>query len=389
MSKISFSHTQSPFFKSLKTKVDHYFATTGFNRAGNSLLLVKGIIQVSAAIFLYSILVFFTPPVIVSILLCVLLGFVLALIGFNIMHEGGHQTFSSRPWLNTLAAYFLNVLGGNTYYWKIKHNINHHTYTNIEGMDSDIDVKPFMRLHTEQPHHWFHRYQYVYWVVLYGISYVVWVFYHDFEKYVTGKITMDGKAEKLARKEHVIFWVTKLFYIGAYLVVPIYAVGWLWALVGFAIVTFVCGLTISVVFQLAHVVEGTDFPKPVGTSGKVAQEWAIHQLQTTSNFATRSQVVSWLLGGLNFQVEHHLFPRISHVHYPAINQLLKQTCQEHQIPYLEQSSFLEAFRSHIRYIHSLGKVAEAHPIENGIVSLQMEKVDPFPKNTRSLSESSF
>lgn len=354
MSKISFAHTQSPFFKTLKAKVDDYFATTGRNRAGNQPLLVKGTIQVAVSVFLYIVLVFFTPPVAIALPLCVLLGFMLALIGFNIMHEGGHQTFSRHHWLNTLSAYFLNVLGGNTYYWKIKHNVNHHTYTNIEGMDSDIDVKPFMRLHAEQPHHWFHRYQYLYWLVLYGISYVVWVFYHDFEKYATGKVTMDGKAEKLARKEHVIFWITKIAYVGVYLAVPIWMVGWLWALTGFAIVTFVCGLTISIVFQLAHVVEGTDFPKPEDASGKVSQEWAIHQLHTTSNFATRSRILFWLLGGLNFQVEHHLFPRISHVHYPQINRLVRETCQEFAVPYLEHPSLWQAVGSHLRYIRMLG-----------------------------------
>ncbi len=354
MPKISFAHTQSPFFKSLKTKVDVYFATHHISRAGNFPLLFKSIVQVVSAVVLYVVLVFFTPPPAAALVLCVLLGLNLAFIGFNIMHEGGHQSFSKHKWLNTASAYFLNVLGGNTYYWKIKHNINHHTYTNIEGMDSDIDVKPFMRLHEQQPRHRFHKFQYLYWIILYGISYVVWVFYHDFEKYVTGKVTMDGGPEKLARKEHVIFWLTKLFYVAIYLALPIYMTGWLPALIGFAIVTFMCGLAISVVFQLAHIVEGTHFPQLSKESATVNQEWAVHQIQTTANFATRNSVLSWFLGGLNFQVEHHLFPRISHVHYPKINQLVKETCAEFGIAYLEYPSMFKAFSSHLTHIKRLG-----------------------------------
>ncbi|MDO1448165.1 acyl-CoA desaturase [Rhodocytophaga aerolata] len=354
MPKVSFTHTQSPFFNILKGKVNHYFASRQLHTSGSRPLLIKSIIQVCTAITLYVWLVFFNPGVWTSVVLCILFGMNLALIGFNIMHEGGHQSFSKHKWLNETSAYFLNVLGGNAYYWKIKHNINHHTYTNIEGMDSDIDVKPFMRLNENQPRYALHRFQHLYWIGLYGISYVVWVFYHDFEKYFTGKIAANAGAYTLDAKEHTIFWVTKLAYVIVYIALPIIMLGPLQALVGFAIATFVCGTFISVVFQLAHVVEGTVFPVPNEQSNKIEDEWAIHQVKTTANFATNSKVVSWLLGGLNFQVEHHLFPKISHIHYPAINKLVKETCEEFNITYLEHASVLKAFRSHMHFIKRLG-----------------------------------
>jgi linoleoyl-CoA desaturase len=355
MSKITFNNKQSPFFKSLKEKVDNYFLTQQLHTSGNSKLLFKSLIQVFSALALYIILVFFTPGLFISIVLCALLGMNLALIGFNIMHEGGHQSFSKHKWLNSTSAYFLNVLGGNSYFWKIKHNINHHTYTNIEGMDSDIDVKPFMRLHQSQPRYWFHKFQHMYFVLLYGISYIVWIFYHDFEKYFTGKIAANGTPQPLDKREHYIFWLTKGFYVTIYLVLPIIMVGFVKALIGFLIITFICGLFISVVFQLAHIVEGTHFPQPDTESNKIEQEWAIHQVSTTANFATKSKIVSWLLGGLNFQVEHHLFPRVSHIHYPKINQFVKETCQEFNIVYLEHATVLKAFRSHLLHIKKLGR----------------------------------
>jgi linoleoyl-CoA desaturase len=302
---------------------------------------------------LYMVLIALTPGVWISLILCTLLGINLAVIGFNVMHEGGHQSFSRYPWLNTASAYFLNVLGGNTYYWKIKHNINHHTYTNIEGIDSDIDVKPFMRLHEGQPWRKYHRFQHVYWIVLYGISYLVWVFYEDFKKYFSGKISVNSPKKKLPTREHFIFWISKIFYVAMYIVIPVVVVGWLPWLVGFLLITFVCGLSISIVFQLAHVVEHTQFHQP--QDGKNKQDWAVHQVKSTANFATSSKVLHWLLGGLNFQVEHHLFPRISHIHYPAISQYVKETCREYNVAYHEYRSIFNAVVSHLLHLHRMGR----------------------------------
>jgi linoleoyl-CoA desaturase len=355
MANITFSNTQTSFFKTLKEKVDNYFISHQLHPAGNSKLLLKSIFQVLTAILLYTILIFFTPHYSIALLLCCILGLNLAIIGFNIMHEGGHSSFSKYKWLNTTSAYFLNVLGGNTYFWKIKHNINHHTYTNIEGLDSDIDVQPFMRLHEHQPLHKYHKFQHLYWVLLYGISYFVWIFYHDFEKYFTGKIAYGTQPKVLETKEKVVFWITKFFYISVYIILPVIMLGWLPALIGFMIVSFVCGLAISVVFQLAHVVESTYFPEVTKENIVIDQEWAIHQISATANFATKNKILCWLLGGLNFQVEHHLFPKISHIHYPQINKLVKETCQEYNIPYLEYPTMQKAFLSHMSHIYSLGR----------------------------------
>ncbi|MES2731405.1 MAG: acyl-CoA desaturase [Bacteroidota bacterium] len=354
MSKISFNNRNSPFFKVLKEKVDSYFVNNNIHTAGNRRLLFKSLLQISSAMALYIVLVFFNPGSLVSLLLSSLLGFNLAVIGFNVMHEGGHQSFSKHRWLNQASAYSLNILGGNVYFWKIKHNINHHTYTNIEGLDMDIDVQPFMRLHEQQPRYWFHRFQHVYWLVLYSFSYLAWIFYDDFEKYFTGKAVAIAEKRNLAPKEHLIFWLTKIGYVSLFIVIPIVMVGLVKALIGFSIITFVCGLFISIVFQLAHVVESTQFPSPSEESNKMETEWAIHQINTTANFATKNKFISWLLGGLNFQVEHHLFPKISHVHYPQISKLVKETCQEFNITYLEYPSLIKAFYSHLLHIKKLG-----------------------------------
>ena len=355
MAAVTFKPLQrSRFFSELKEKKDRYFSEQRLDVAGNRRLYVKGSIQVMSAIGLYIVLVFFTPTVPLSVLLCAVFGFNLAVIGFNVMHEGGHQSFSRHVWLNTVAAYSLNLLGGNAHFWKIKHNVNHHTYTNIEGHDADIDVGPLMRLHEHQPRYWFHRFQHFYWIVLYGISYLAWVFYLDFQRYFSKEIApnMDARSQMRFR-EHLIFWLTKIVYVIVYLVIPSLTVGWLAAVTGFVIAAVVCGITTSVVFQLAHVVEGTSFPVE-DEKGNIDQEWAIHQISTTANFATKSRVYFWLLGGLNFQVEHHLFPRISHIHYPQLSRFVRETCQEHGVVYHEHSTLLQAIISHLVHLRRLG-----------------------------------
>ncbi|MEX2595051.1 MAG: acyl-CoA desaturase [Anditalea sp.] len=353
MSKVSFNNTSSPFFRSLKGKVNNYFRENQVSRTGGSKLFFKSLLIALSAVAIYVVLVFFTPSTAVAIVLCCLLGINLAAIGFNIMHEGGHGSFSKYKWLNDISAYSLNLLGGTIHFWKQKHNIDHHTYTNIKGMDHDIDVK-FMRLHEEQPRLWYHQFQHFYWVLLYGISYMAWVLYQDFEKYFSRKMERDGKRKKLNRKEHLIFWITKAGYLFIYLILPIIMVGWVETFIGFIVVSVVCGFSISIVFQLAHVVEGTQFPAPDANTNKIQKEWAVHQLCTTANFATKSKIISWFLGGLNFQVEHHLFPGISHIHYPHINKLVKETCQEFNIAYLEHQTIGKAFISHLLHIRKLG-----------------------------------
>lgn len=354
MSKTSFNSINKPFAATLRARVNDYFKTRQLANTGNGKLYVKSITLVTTAIALYTILLALTMPLWLSCLLCILLGINFAAIGFNIMHEGGHQSFAKSKWLNTASAYTLNMLGGTIYFWKQKHNINHHTYTNIDGLDHDIDVK-FMRMHADQPHRWFHRFQFAYWFVLYGISYIAWVLFQDFEKYFSGKMGQQAQRKTMPLREHLIFWATKIGYIAVYLVIPIVAVGWLPALIGWLIAGVSCGFFLAVVFQLAHVVEATQFPVANEDSGKIEQEWMVHQLSTTANFATGSRIVSWLLGGLNFQVEHHLFPRISHVHYPAINKLVKATCKEFGVTYLEHKTMSAAFASHLRHIYQLSR----------------------------------
>lgn len=349
---VKFNNVNTLFSKSLKQKISDYFKCTSQKKTGNRRLFLKATILLGTFFALYILLVFVPMHWIISVSLCTLFGINLAAIGFNIMHDAGHNTFSDNKRVNNMLSYSLNLLGGNIYFWKLKHNIAHHTYTNIDGEDHDIEVK-FMRIHHDQKLKKHHRYQRFYFPLLYSVSYIAWIFYQDYEKYFRGRMGHTSNRFHFPVKEKAIFWISKVLHFCLFVVIPIWSLGWIPTLVGLVIAGAVCGMSLATVFQLAHVVAGTEF-KTVENS-RIEEEWMIHQIQSTANFATNSKILTWLLGGLNFQVEHHLFPKVSHVHYPALNRIVRETCREYRIQYNEFSSFWTAFRSHVQVIHAMSK----------------------------------
>jgi linoleoyl-CoA desaturase len=354
MAKVSFQHRNTTFYDDLKVAVDGYFKETKIKSTGNYRLYTKLLVLITATIALYVLLVFFNTGILLGILGSGLLGFTLACIGFNVMHDACHGSYSDKKWINETLGLSLNVMGGNAFIWKQKHNIIHHTYTNIDGIDDDIAKMPFIRQCPTQSRLGMHRYQHFYSIFLYSLSSIMWVFMFDFLKYFKGKV-QSTTLPKMDSKEHIIFWVSKLFYLIVYITLPIYMVGWQYWLVGFLTLHAVMGITLAMVFQLAHVVEITHFEEAKNENLKVENEWAIHQVITTANFATENKVVSWFLGGLNFQVEHHLFPKVSHVHYPQISKILKAHCEKYQVRYNNFSTMTDAIVSHFRFMKQLGK----------------------------------
>lgn len=354
MAFVTFKTKEHPFFDELKRRVDDYFAQTGKNHWGDWKIYLKTGILLTSMVGLYIWLVFFTPGVVLSLVLCSLLGITLAGVGFNVMHDSAHGSFSKHTWLNNIMGYSLNVMGGDVHLWKTKHNMIHHSFTNVEGVDDDIDIQPVLRLSHHQKRLWIHRFQHIYSFFFYALNYAFWVFYFDFLKYFTGKIG-DTKIRKYGFWDHVSFWATKLTYLFVFIALPMMKVGVLPTILGYLVLTSMCGLVIAIVFQLAHVVEETQFIDPAATQHKLETEWAVHQIQTTSNFATGSSLVHWFTGGLNHQVEHHLFPRISHVHYPAISKIVRETCQQFGIPYNEHRTVYQAVKSHVVHLRDIGR----------------------------------
>lgn len=349
-----FTNTPHSFHSELKKRISDYFREVGQATSGNYSLFIKAIILVVSFVFVYVHLVFFTPGAFWAIVECILLGGLTAAIGFNVMHDGAHGSFSRYQWLNDLAALSLNFLGANNFMWKTKHNVIHHAYTNIDGIDDDIDAKPFLRLCETQKHYKVHRYQHLYFWAAYSMLYLYWIFVTDYKKYFSGRVG-SMPLKKMSLTDHISFWAFKVLHLGLFIFLPIAMIGFMPWLVGFLVYGLFAGFVLSIVFQLAHTVEHTHFPMPDEVTGKLEDEWAVHQLKTTANFATKNKLVSWLVGGLNFQIEHHLFPKISHIHYPAISKIIKKACQEYGIHYIEYKRVRYAVVSHVAYLRQMGK----------------------------------
>jgi linoleoyl-CoA desaturase len=354
MSLPKFPKAQNSFSHTLKERVHQYFTENQIDSTGNSELYFKAIILPILYIATYVHLVFFTPSTAWAIFECAILGLLVAAIGFNIMHDGGHGSFSNKPWLNKFAFFSLNLLGGSAFMWNMKHNVIHHAYTNIDGLDDDIDAKPFLRMSVTQPKHGFHKFQHVYFWALYSLLYMFWVFFTDYKKYFRKKVG-SVPLKKMSTKDHIVFWASKVFFYFYMIAYPIYIFGFSTWIIGFLTMALTGGFVLSIVFQLAHTVEHADFPMPDEATSKMEDEWTVHQLKTTANFATDNKIICWYVGGLNFQVEHHLFPKISHIHYPAISKIVKQTCAEFGINYIEYPKMIHAISSHVNYLKMVGK----------------------------------
>lgn len=351
--KVTFNNKQKEFFNALKQEVDAYFERNAIKKTGNWKLYAKTAILIPSAIGIYLLLMFVSMHWALSSFLWVAFGLNMAAIGFNIMHDACHGSFSTRGWVNELFGLTNNFLGGNAFLWKLKHNIIHHTYTNVDGVDDDINNMPFMRQCSTQPWKPMHQFQSIYMFFLYGFT-SLFMFFMDYVKYFSKKI-YSTPLKKMDAKEHIIFWGGKIFFILFYIGIPIFLIGWKAWLIGFLISQFTLGLTLAIVFQLAHVVEHAEFESAGIDPVKIENEWAIHQVKTTANFAFSNKLITWFVGGLNYQIEHHLFPRISHIHYPAISKIVRETCAQFELNYIYFPSTRAAVASHVRFMNQMGQ----------------------------------
>ncbi len=358
MPKVTFANSNCLFFQSVKKSVEEYFTEKKIKKTGNWKLYLKPIILFPLAVILYLIMLFAQYSAIGGIAICILFSLVLVSIAFNVMHDACHGSFSSRKWVNEIMGLTMNALGSDAFLWKIKHNIIHHTYTNVDGVDDDMSKSPVLRMCPQQKWLPIHRFQFIYMFVLYSLSTIFWLLIFDFQRYFNKKLYTTPIA-KIETKEHFIFWAGKICYVIFYAVIPIVFVGWLPWLIGFFILHVTMGFTLTIVFQLAHIVENTNFEQAGEEPTIIDNNWAIHQVLTTSDFAPKNKIVCWFVGGLNFQIEHHLFPRVSHIHYPAISKIVEKKCAEFNLPYNNFPTMTAAVISHFKTMKELGKQPSA------------------------------
>lgn len=347
---------KTEFFYTLRKRVDEYFKVNGISKHANAQMYIKTVVLLLSYIIPFVLILTISFPLWAELLLWSFMGVALAGIGMSIMHDACHGAYSENKHVNNLLGYTLNLLGGAVFNWKLQHNVLHHTYTNITDMDEDIDSKLMMRFSPHAKRKWYHKGQVVYAFLFYSILTLYWVVLKDFTQFA--RYTREG-VNKNKRKENIetLFRiiVSKVFYVLTFFILPVYIcnVPFTHWLGGWLLMHGIAGMILSVTFQLAHTVENTSYPMP-DKEGNIENEWAIHQMNTTVNFARHNKLISWYIGGLNFQVEHHLFTGICHIHYPALAPIVKQTAEEFGVPYLENKTLGKALKSHITTLKKFG-----------------------------------
>jgi linoleoyl-CoA desaturase len=338
---------QSEFFSTVKSRVDAYFKENNLSKNANGLMYFKSVLFIGGLILFYGLIISNQFSPLAMLFLCVGLGMCAAFNGFNVCHDAIHGAYSANPVINKRLSYIFNMIGANAFVWSITHNVVHHTYTNMPGHDEDIEVAPgLIRLSPEDKVNRIQRFQHYYAFLLYGLASLSWVFKKDYVKFFQKKIgNYDNSKQPKGELFNLFFF--KAFYYAVFIAVPLIVldITWWQFIIGFVVMHISEGFVLGLVFQLAHIVEGVDFPY-TDAKGNIENAWAIHQMETTANFATKSFMATFLCGGLNMQVEHHLFPKVCHVHYPVINEIVKKTAHEFNVAYIENPTFLGALKSH-------------------------------------------
>ena len=352
---------RGPFSRDLQTEAEAYFEGNDRSRRDVPRMYLKSAVIIVWFVASWTLLVFFARTGPEALLAAVSLGLSVAGIGMSIQHDANHGATSKHSWVNRLFGGTLDFMGVAAFIWRQKHNVGHHTYTNIQGIDYDLDFGILARLSPEQRRRPWHRFQHLYLWFFYGFLLPKWVFYDDFNV-ILGRFIGKHPLVPPGRAKMALFVGQKLFFVGWAFVIPsLFHPVWQ-VLVFHLVACFALGMTLGTVFQLAHCIRDAEFPPGPEAGGRMP-EWTVHQLATTVDFAPRSAVVTWFVGGLNFQVEHHLFPKVCHVHYPALSHIVKRLALKHGLRYRSHGTLAGALVAHFTHLRDLGRpVLVAAPV---------------------------
>lgn len=357
--KLKFARDTTGFQAEVRRRVLAHFERSGLAQGADARMVVKSVVLLLWFAASYVGLVFAAQTTGQAALLSISLALAMAGISFSVQHDGNHGAYSKRAPINRLMGLTLDLLGASSYIWQWKHNIAHHTYTGLNGADFDIDV-PFGRLTEAQPHRPMHRFQHLYLWPIYGLFVANWQLYQDFRQLAEARIA-NSRFPRPRGWRMVEFWAGKVIFFGWAFGLPLALHPWWVVLLGYALTSVVLSFVLVLIFQLAHSVEEAALPPLAADTQQVPRPWAVHQVNATVDFARNNRLLCWYVGGLNFQIEHHLFPRICHVHYPQIAPIVQQTCAEFGVRYVAHESVLGALASHARWLRQLGRVPAPAP----------------------------
>ncbi len=347
---------QKQFAAAVRKNVNTYFREKGISTKGDHRIILKTIAMFTLYLAPFILLLVLPITGWWALLIAVLMGFGVAGIGMAVMHDAAHGSASSYTWLNKVLSNSMYLLGSSVLTWKIQHNVLHHTHTNINEVDHDIRSRGPLRFNEHAAIHWSQRSQHIHAFFFYGLL-TLTKLVNDF--FMLARFNREGLTQRQGlspKREFVELALTKVGYFAIFIGLPLIftALAWWQVLLGFVVMHFVTGVILGSIFQLAHVVEGTDHPIP-NDAGLIENDWTVHELQTTANFARNNRVLNWYIGGLNFQIEHHLFPHICHIHYRHIAPIVERTAKEFGLVYNDKPSLIAALGSHVRRLKQLGR----------------------------------
>lgn len=356
------SSMHTPFYKTLKSEIDHYFDSNQINRKADTAYFVKMVVILMIFLGSYSLILVNPFNTLFLLLMAIVFGISSAMIAFNIGHDASHHAIFKNPRLNDLFAYSFNLIGTNKYIWDIKHNKSHHAMTNIPGYDADIDQTKIARIINEKPVKWYHKYQHIYLPLLYPFFTFFLVFIKDFAMFKTHKMG-NFYYERHPKKEWIVLIISKFLYFSYTLIIPfiVLDLSILQFFLGFMVMHMFTGFTLAIILFPVHVQTNVPFPKP-NANGNIDNDWVHHEIEVSSNFSANNSYITWFAGGLNLHIIHHLFPNICHIHYPAMNRILRKVSNEYGLV-LKEYSLIHCFTLHLNYLKTMGSTAQVFPHE--------------------------
>lgn len=345
---------QRGFRKALNDRVDAYLRENKLPPRDLPAMYVKTAVSLLWWLATYLLLLLGGFPAWVNLILCAVFAFAIAAVGFNVMHDANHRGYSDSPRVNRLVSLSAELLGMSGFRWRTKHNVWHHTYTNIAGFDDDIEAYGLVRLSPRVPWRPMHRFQQWYFPFVYsliGFDFIL----RDFLMAFFGRSDPNHVYPKMGPGDKATFWLGKLVYAILMFVLPLLVFPWWQVLIGYIFIMLLVGLILGVVFQLAHISGDATFPAPAESPLRIDNEWAAHQVATTVDFAPNNKLLNFYIGGLNYQIEHHLLPHICHINYARLAPVVQETCEEFGLRYTAYPTWRAAFIAHWQQLRALGQ----------------------------------
>ncbi|MBC8753355.1 acyl-CoA desaturase [Kordia sp. YSTF-M3] len=349
--KITFPKEPDFFYKDACKEVQAYFETNQIDKYGSNALLLKYVLLKVVCVFSYLLIFYFQNSYRVYLPFVMLgpLGIILAL---NISHDAIHGVAHSKKWINSYFTMQMDLIGANSFVWKKRHQFGHHTFPNTLGKDPDLTQTEIVKILPKATHKFYHKFQHLYVPFLYSVYTINWIYIRDF----TDFFSKNSLLKNIPKKEYLKLITFKLLYISIFILVPFFytSLSITQVVFGNLLMHISASYFLTLVLVPSHVSENSVFITP-DSDGKMPYSWSHHQVITTTDFATNSYLTTWLLGGFNHHVVHHLFPNVSHVHYPKMTPIIKRLAKKYGLEYNHESSALHAYISHYNLLKNHGK----------------------------------